>query len=115
MLQTKVFEIRDRATFIVAYATRVHPHKLDPVRESEDDYLLRRDGFSPDYPMTLLWRVRGQVVYDPGSWNSATMDEAHRYINDNWDNLSSGDVVDVEFIRGETDKPKVSERFGYPM
>ena len=38
------------------------------------------------------------------------MGSAHRHIELNWDTLNSGDVIDVEFIRGEVDAPKVSER-----
>jgi len=39
------------------------------------------------------------------------MTVAHAYIEKNFHNLNSGDVIDVEFILGETDKPKTSERF----
>ena len=36
---------------------------------------------------------------------------AHHYIIEHWDKLRDGDVVDVSFILGETQQPKVSERF----
>jgi len=39
-----------------------------------------------------------------------TMLEAHRHVAAHWNELQSGDVVDVEFILGETAAPKVSER-----
>jgi hypothetical protein len=39
------------------------------------------------------------------------MVEAHRYIEENWNALSDGDVIDVEFILGETKEKKISERY----
>jgi hypothetical protein len=36
---------------------------------------------------------------------------AHQHIEQNWDLLNDGDVVDVEYILGETSEPKRSERF----
>ena len=49
--------------------------------------------------------------YDPYNWTKCgrTMNVAHRHIEANWDKLASGDVVDVEFILGETSAPKESE------
>ena len=38
------------------------------------------------------------------------MIEAHRHIQYSWDELESGDVVDVEYILGESKFKKVSER-----
>ena len=38
------------------------------------------------------------------------MQTAHLYIEKNFDALKDGDVVDVQFILGESDKPKTSER-----
>lgn len=42
-------------------------------------------------------------------WTSA-MGNAHNWIIDHWQELKDGDVVDVQFILGETKEPKVSER-----
>jgi len=45
--------------------------------------------------------------YDPYNWdNPRTMGNAHRYIEQHWDDLQSNDVVDVEFILGERATPK---------
>jgi hypothetical protein len=49
-------------------------------------------------------------AYDPYDWNDRTMQTAHNYIAKNFDDLSNGDVVDVEYILEETDEPKISER-----
>jgi hypothetical protein len=39
------------------------------------------------------------------------MREAHKYIAKNWGSLNNGDVIDIEYILGETTSPKVTERF----
>lgn len=37
------------------------------------------------------------------------MHEAHKYIQQHWDELQSGEVVDVEYILGETTVKKESD------
>jgi hypothetical protein len=44
-------------------------------------------------------------------WNDRTYRTAHKYIAENFDTLTSGDVLDIEFILGEVDKPKEPHRF----
>jgi hypothetical protein len=39
-----------------------------------------------------------------------TMRQAHLYITAHFDELSDGQVIDIEWILKETSKPKVSER-----
>jgi hypothetical protein len=57
------------------------------------------------------------VAYDPYHWprDPRTKPYAHVYIEAHWHDLKDGDVIDVEFILGETTSPKVSERAGYPV
>lgn len=104
-METKTFEIRDKATFIPALGVRV---------SGADGYLMRRAGF--DGFQVYLIHLEGQTcAYDPYEWTgrrtgSMTMKEAHAYIEQNWDNLTDGQVIDVEFILGVTKKPKLSER-----
>ena len=43
-------------------------------------------------------------------WAGRTWFVAHAHIIANWDSLSDGDVVDVEFILGEKPTAKTSER-----
>ena len=38
---------------------------------------------------------------------------AHNYVLDHFDELEDGDVVDVEFILGETEVKKTSERLPF--
>jgi len=47
---------------------------------------------------------------DPYDWICNTWRVAHSYIEEHWEELKSGDVVDVEFIMGLRSEAKKSER-----
>jgi hypothetical protein len=101
-MKTKTFEVRDRATFIPVFAI-----KMQPENEGQR-YLLRRAGYScqPDDPIVMVGFLgKGGCNYDSYSWGgSRTMTVAHQYIEKNFDDLSNGDVIDVEYVLGEAVK-----------
>lgn len=109
-METKCLEIRDSMTFLPVICIR-------PVADnSSQGYLLRRDGYNATEGETCIIMIDAQcrgVAYDPYKWSSRarTLPVAHQYIQDHWTALIDGDVVDVEFILGEKDAPKRSERF----
>jgi hypothetical protein len=108
-MNTKLFEVRDAGTFIPVIATRM-------VSDDEKEaYLLNRGGYSRSIPLVLLTRIgredRG-CHFASFEWRDLTMQTAHDYISAHFDELESGAVIDVEFIRGLRAKPKVSEREG---
>ena len=107
-MQLKTFEVRDRMTHIPAFAIRMSDD--DPTQS----YQLRRAGYAPGNKSLVLFGYLsgGQVNFDPHSWKgqSRTMSTAHTYIQDNWDILNNGDVIDVQYILDETDEIKKSER-----
>lgn len=112
----KTFEIRDAATFIPVLAV-----KLAPGCEA-DRYLLARSGHgrTPDSQAqyVMIWRLSDQEgVLSPCDWNypPRTMKVAHEWIQKNFDQLQSGEVVDVEFIIGLRPAPKISEREECPL
>jgi hypothetical protein len=100
-VMVKYFEIRDRATYIPAFAVKLWP-------QTDRDVAVHfgmgwREGNEPVY---LVWPAMKLAHYDPYAWADRTMLNAHRHIRDNWGGLESGAVVDVEYILGETDSPK---------
>jgi len=111
-LETKVLEIRDSGTFIPMLAININPAIDD---DNSQRYLMRRCGYSCDgTPNVILTRLDGDgmATNDPYAWRgSHTYANAHHFILDHWDELKDGDVIDVEFILGETKEKKVSERF----
>ena len=115
-MKAKAIEIRDEGTFIPALAVDMNPsvgEHWTPKEIEGQRYLLRRCGYPCDRrPNVILTRLdgNGQATNDPYAWGGRTYPVAHQYIIEHWNDLRDGDVVDVSFILGETDKPKVSER-----
>jgi len=119
-MRTKVLEIRDEATFILVLAVDMNPptlgiaegHVWARLNEIER-WALRRCGYPCDgTPNILMTRLdgNGQATNDPYGWGGRTFPVAHDWIIRHWVELSDGDVVDVQYILGETSQPKVSER-----
>jgi hypothetical protein len=110
-MKTKALELRDAGTFIPILCVDMNPE------HQEQRYLLRRCGYACDgRPNIIMTRLDGygQATNDPYARKDGarTFPVAHLWIIENWDSLKDGDVVDVEYILGETTKPKVSERLG---
>jgi hypothetical protein len=115
MIQTKAFEIRDRATFIPAVATRLRAKPPFTSKEEmlSEAYLLGRAGFRnmAIVPVILTHLQSCESHVDMYDWKGdRTMKIAHSYIAAHWHELESGQVIDVEFILSESDAPKLSER-----
>jgi hypothetical protein len=100
--ETKFFEIRDSMTMIPAIGVLLNG-SCGP--------LARRAGYG-EIDCVLLTYLVGQrhANHDPYAWGDRTMKVAHDYIARHWGKLASGAVVDVEYILGETRKPKESEQ-----
>jgi hypothetical protein len=108
-MEIKCLELRDAGTFIPVICIR-------PVAENEGQrYLLRRDGYRANETERCIIMIDAQcrgVSYDPYNWprDTRTKPNAHAWIEAHWDELKDGDVIDVEFILGETTTKKRSER-----
>lgn len=125
-MEAKTLEIRDRATMIPVLAVRPGLGSTDYQPKISSDLYLRElrlwnwsgYGAHSEAQNTYVVLVRindfsglpPSAHYDSYSWTQGrTMKAAHEYIIDHWDALQTGDVVDVQFILGETAEPKVSE------
>ena len=111
-LKAKFIEIRDAGTRVDAIAIRMS--SSDPIPH----YYLCRSGHPADGSSIMLMCVYdGKATNDPYEWEKVgmgirTMGNAHNWICEHFDEISDGDVVDVQFLLGETKKPKISERLG---
>jgi hypothetical protein len=107
-MEVKCLELRDHATFIPVICIRPLP------QNEQQRYLLRRDGYSGTINERCIIMIDAQCrgcAYDPYDWKDRrTKVNAHNYIQEHWLELKDGDVIDVQFILGETTAPKVSER-----
>lgn len=108
-MKTKLFEIRDEGTCIPAVAMYVDPRAP---RTMDEDWLLKRAGWSMNQTGVYLGQlaVEGKWCFDAYSWGSSTMRDAHLYIEKYWHSLTSGQVIDVRCVRGETKQPCESDR-----
>ena len=103
-MRVKLFEIRDRGTFMPAMAT------LAKSDDRHEQYLLSSSGFGHPSPLIILYFLElNEGHCDAYHWGNRTRNTAHKYIQQNWDVLKSGDVIDIEYILGETREPKVSQ------
>ncbi len=110
--QVKLFEIRDEGTCMVCIA-------IKPDAQDEGDrWCYARTGYGTTLTeqnkyvlLAPLAGGEGMLTCDPFKHGKArTLHVAHQYIIDMWHELSSGEVIDVEYIEGETETPKLSER-----
>lgn len=112
-MEVKTFEVRDSMTCMAVVAIKPVP------RDEQEAWLWARSGFGRfpgDYVLIAdIGSNNGILTSDPykqnGAPDSRTLFEAHRYIRAHFDELDNGAVVDVEFILGVTDAPKVTDRY----
>lgn len=115
-MKTKCLEIRDEGTFIAVLCVDMNPEQteFDAKKYRIQSYYLLREGYPcdgrPNIAMTMLAANGDKCWNDPYAWGGRTRPVAHNYIIEHWNELRDGDVIDVEFLLGETKRPKVSER-----
>jgi len=109
-MEIKLIELRDRGTFVPMVALKFNAHTRQEL------WLAGRAGFGRTHIDQQCYVLFGPLdcseamQYDPYKWrNQRTYGDSHRWLLANWDNLKSGDVIDVEYINGETDTAKISE------
>jgi hypothetical protein len=104
-VEIKLFEVRDRMTFIPVFAISTKSS------DKAQSYLLWRAGFNGG-DAVILGNLNGERMStaDAYAWKDRTMQTAHLHIEENFSSLKDGDVIDVEYILGESNIPKVSEK-----
>lgn len=108
----KLFEVRDRATTMACIGIAIEANicRVDDPVQSREFLLKRRAGYG--YRCILFGSLEGgPFAHDPHDQpaGARTRQAAHAYIEEHWDTLQSGDLVDVEFILGETTAPKSTD------
>jgi hypothetical protein len=95
----------DAATFIPMVATKLAPSNM------HEAYLIRAVGWGEQNPIFFYdLETTPRIQARAYNWNNnRTRTVAHEYIEKNFDNLKSGQVIDVEFIMGLSKEPKQSQ------
>lgn len=111
--QVKLFEVRDEGTCMVCMAIKPDP------QDDADRWCYARTGYGTQMHeqrnyvlLAPLAGGEGVLTCDPYKHpgGARTMKVAHQYILDMWHELSSGEVIDVQYIQKEIDTPKRPER-----
>lgn len=102
-MKSKIFEIRDAGTCISVIAIKTEGSC------KEEECHFNRNGWSED--TVIVTHISDGVTsnYSPYDWCNRTMRDAHLYIEQNFEKLENFEVIDIQFILGETDIKKVSE------
>ena len=99
MIVTKLFEVRDRMTFIPVMATSIK------FSDEKELFLLGQAGYYGDaLNLILVCQLgSGRTEYEEYAWvnQGRTMPAAHRFIQEHFDLLQTGDVIDVREVLGE--------------
>jgi hypothetical protein len=109
-MNTKIFEVRDRMTCCVVMATAFRA----PLSR-RDRNLLALAGYGRDEDLdryVLLAKINGgadRINDDSFAWGDRTFHTVHRFLEEQFDNLTSGDLLDVRVILGETDTPATTD------
>jgi hypothetical protein len=114
-MEVKLFEVRDRMTLIPCIAMR--PEITGEGKGSRDVWLLSKAGYGKNPKdnvsyvfFTPLTGLHEHEIYcDYFTWINPTLRVAHEYIQRNWLFLTTGDVIDIEFITGQSKTPKLSD------
>jgi hypothetical protein len=110
-METKLFEVRAPATCIPIMAI-----KLDAVSEAEA-WLLGKSGYGlnplswQNYIFMFPVEYEGKATTDPFKQDCEELRIAHMYINEHFDELEPGAVIDTDFTTGRTAEPAKSDRF----
>ena len=101
-MRIKCIEIRDEGTCIAAIAIAMKPSS------HVESAFLWREGYPP-HGVVLMRLSDQRATSDAYEWNDRTHQTAHLYIEQHFDELENGTVVDVRVILEETEEPAEAE------
>lgn len=102
-MNSKFLEIRDRATTIPVIATITYSDD-----ENEQKYF-DHAGFDEDTIILTILSPNTQSECNSYNWDNRRITTAHQYIEEHFYELNNFDVIDIEFILGESENKKKPE------
>lgn len=106
-MEVKMFELRDHGTFIPLLCIRPGNRSLEHPFIAK---MIWRCGWrDSDAVIVMSFGDATRCQSYPYAWGDRTFHTAHLHIQENWSKLSTGDLIDVRVLLGETDKPCESE------
>lgn len=131
-METKLIELRDAATCISMIAIKMEPFKDNALNKypilwrdksgvvstlhAREEWILQHAGYGTDSePLILYFRIDqpSQWRWSSRDWPSddRTFSVTHRYLEEHWNEVQNCDVVDAQFILGETKIQKKTDQF----
>jgi hypothetical protein len=115
-MNSKIFEIRDKGTTIIALVTQLRPScEVERALLAHAGYSRTPEDQAKYFLVTTLNGGETHASYDPFGWKHYpgwTMREAHLYLQSHWDDLDTGAVICTEYLRGERATPKTTDFAG---
>ena len=110
-METKLFELRDVGTFIPLLCVKPWGVEKGRMMNPFEAKMAWRYGYKDSRAVivTHFSDPRRGCHVDPYDWGDRTFKTAHLYIEEHWEELKSGDLIDVRFILGESITPCESE------
>lgn len=105
MIESKIFEIRDKGTYIPILAVLMESN--DPA----ENYHLKRFSWSHIYVFKI---ANGEPVFK-WEWEGRRISVIYPHITKHWYELQSGSVIDIQVLLGETTEPATSEMITCPL
>ena len=115
-MENKLIEVRDVGTTLSILFIRLSAGSVS------ESFLLSRVGYGrrpQEYIVAIDLIHPLRIWLNPfetrmATQGARTLYSAHEEMTRNWEKYNSGDVLDVQYVLGETRHPKTSERFSYP-
>lgn len=101
-METKLMELRDKGTCIPLLCIKPNAGYMGFFEKK----VLWRYGYKGSHAVILLRYdspSRG-THNDAFEWGDRTFQTAHQYVEEHWDDLKNGSLIDVRVILGETTK-----------
>ena len=109
-MEFKLFELRDRCTFIPLLCIKPQGCMTGLELHPFIAKMAHRFGYQGSHAVIAMHMAKPEFCKsDPYEWEDRTFKTAHKYVITHWEELKTGDVIDVQYILGETDKLCESE------
>lgn len=110
-MEVKLFELRDDGTFIPLLCIKPQGVGQHEIPHPFIEKMAWRYGYRGARSVIVLHMgvpERG-CHSDPYAWGDRTFRAAHHHVESLWDELKTGDLIDVRVVLGETTEPCKSE------
>ena len=119
-METKLIEVRDHGTCFVALCTKVWPIMWKPGESQQHHNRLQRMAWRNGFKgaASIIFTHLGQpnrTQVDPFEWGDRTLGTAHLWIEQHWNDIPDGGLVDVRVILKEAQTPASSEFTDEPV